>query len=54
MEAYKDVVRKRQAKEAETLASLTGWSIGDIRRKMGPDGVNVPDPKPWYRRIWKN
>src|SRR5262249_1300783 len=54
MDAYRDGVRERQAKEAETLASLTGWSIGDIRKKMGPDGVNLPDPRPWYRRLWKN
>jgi hypothetical protein len=54
MGPYRDAVRQRQAKEAETLASLTGWSIGDIRRKMGPDGASVPDPKPWYRRLWRN
>jgi len=54
MDAYRDRVRERQVKEAETLASLTGWSIGDIRKKMGPDGQNLPDPRPWYRRLWKN
>jgi len=54
MDAYRDRLRERQAKEAETLASLTGWSMGDIRKKMGAEGQNLPDPRPWYRRLWRN
>jgi hypothetical protein len=54
MAAYREGVRERRGHEAETLASLTGWSMGDIRVKMGSDGANLPDAKPWYRRLWKN
>jgi hypothetical protein len=53
-EEYRRTVRERHGREAETLASLTGWPMGDIRRKMGSDGTNLPDPAPWYRKLWKN
>ena len=45
-------LRDRRTKEAETLASLTGWSMPDIRQKMGPDGSEVKNPRPWYRKLW--
>lgn len=53
---YRETVRERQAREASTLASLTGWDLGEIRRKMklGEDGgapVSTPE-EPWYERIW--
>jgi hypothetical protein len=54
MEQYRRGVQERHGREAETLASLTGWPMSDIRRKMGTDGNNLPDPKPWYRKLWKN
>jgi hypothetical protein len=54
MEEYRRSVHERHGREAETLASLTGWPMGDIRRKMGTDGNNLPDPRPWYRKLWKN
>lgn len=38
----------RFEQEAQTLASLTGWNINDIRRKMKYDG-QAPDPGPWPR-----
>ncbi len=34
-EKYLEQVRERQHKEAETLATLTGWDIGEIRAKSG-------------------
>ena len=45
-EAYRKSLRQRQEKEAETLAHLTGWNIGDIRRKMGLVAAKVTSPVP--------
>jgi hypothetical protein len=33
--AYRTALASRREKEAQNLAGLTGWAIGDIRRKMG-------------------
>jgi hypothetical protein len=54
LDAYRAQIRLRRAKEAETLASLTGWNIERIRRKMGGDAEwETPrDPKPWWDRVW--
>ena len=47
---YRETVRKRQQLEATTLASLTGWEIGSIRKRMGlPAPVGVK----WWDRLWK-
>jgi len=53
---YRRSVRERRVKEAETLATLTGWDIASIRRKMGGgDWSDDPDkPTPWWDRVWKN
>jgi hypothetical protein len=52
---YRRSVRERRVKEAETLATLTGWDINSIRRKMGGDWSDDPDkPVPWWDRMWKN
>jgi hypothetical protein len=50
---YKRSLRPRFEKEAQTLAKLTGWNIGDIRRKMNI--ADLPDPveKPFWENIWK-
>jgi hypothetical protein len=49
---YQAQLRDRQEREAQQLANLTGWDIGDIRNKIPfPDGV-APDNKPWWKRIW--
>jgi hypothetical protein len=56
MDSYRRRLRERRAKEAETLAELTGWSLTDIRRKMGL-GTDWSDPQqdaPWWERIWTN
>jgi hypothetical protein len=53
--AYKAAVRERQEREAQTLASLTGWDIDDIRGKIDYiDGV-VPEPGDvsWWKRLWQ-
>lgn len=58
-EAYRRTVRDRQAREAETLATLTGWHLEDIRRKQGegpvapPRGPENDAPAPWWRKLWK-
>lgn len=52
---YRRQLAEREAKEAQTLASLTGWPLQEIRQKMGvkiddPAGV---DPQKWWERIWR-
>ena len=52
---YKQAVRERQDREAQTLASLTGWDIDDIRARIPYfDGMGPPPEKdPWWKRIWQ-
>jgi len=52
--AYNTAVRKRQEREAQTLANLTGWEIADIRSKIEfRDGLaSKPDEVPWWKRLW--
>jgi hypothetical protein len=54
--AYRQSVRERRAKEAETLANLTGWDIASIRRKMGEGWSDTgTDKEPqWWEQMWKN
>ena len=49
---YRDELRARAEREAGALASLTGWPIEDIRRKMGPayGAVRPDDVAPGGRR----
>ena len=52
---YRRALRERQSREAETLASLTGWSIDRIRRKI-PTLVEPSEPAEdpaWWDRLWK-
>jgi hypothetical protein len=52
--AYYTEVRKRQEREAETLAGLTGWDIDDIRKKIDYIDGAAPEPdSPWWKRLWK-
>lgn len=51
MEAYKKNLVERHNKEAETLATLTGWSIDDIRAKMGSKTTDEKNKK-WWEGIW--
>lgn len=54
--AYRTALRARQETEAQTLASMTGWNVGDIRRKAGlldPRPAQVTaEEQPWWRRMW--
>lgn len=53
---YKRELPKRHEREAQQLASLTGWDVNGIRRKMkldeSPD-VPVKKDDKWYKRIWE-
>jgi hypothetical protein len=52
--AYHEQTRKRLEREAQQLASLTGWDIDDIRARIDfPGGVRPDDePAPWWKRLW--
>jgi hypothetical protein len=49
---YRRSLVERRARESQQLASLTGWNIADIRKKMGPDPTIGPEPA-WWERLWK-
>jgi hypothetical protein len=48
---YKQELVRRWEREAQTLASLTGWKIGDIRRQMKL-GAATPEPENWWEKLW--
>jgi hypothetical protein len=52
--AYRQQLRERYEREAQTLASLTGWNIGDIRTQMNIASLPVSEEKRWYQRLWTN
>lgn len=52
--AYRQQLRERYEREAQTLATLTGWNIGDIRRTMNIETASVSIEKQWYQRLWAN
>lgn len=51
---YRAGLPKRYEQEAQTLASLTGWDIEDIRTRMKDGGQSfTPPPKEkWWENIW--
>ncbi len=51
---YRQQLRDRYEREAQTLANLTGWNIGEIRKSMNIASIPVPDEKKWYQRLWSN
>ncbi|MEM7276978.1 MAG: DUF2330 domain-containing protein [Pseudomonadota bacterium] len=53
-ENYRKSLVKRRQREAEQLASLTGWELSDILAKM-PKGSYTPptkEPKNWWEKLW--
>ncbi|MFO0706612.1 MAG: DUF2330 domain-containing protein [Nitrospira sp.] len=52
--AYRQQLRDRYEKEAQTLANLTGWNIEDIRKTMKIAALPADDDKKWYQRLWTN
>ncbi|HEX3556625.1 MAG TPA: DUF2330 domain-containing protein [Thermoanaerobaculia bacterium] len=56
-QSYRRELPKRFERQAETLASLTGWDVNKIRRKMNlKAGSTVPaipaDSDAWWKKIW--
>jgi hypothetical protein len=58
-ETYLRALPARHDREAQALASLTGWRVEDIRRRQGGGaGPAAPRPAddtttmPWWRRMW--
>jgi hypothetical protein len=54
-DAYRRALPERLDREAQTLASLTGWELEDIRRRIGL-GAGAPSgaepSKKWWERLW--
>ena len=48
---YVAELAKRRAQEAATLASLTGWPLEDIRKKMDL-GSGGQKPEKWWDTLW--
>jgi len=53
--AYRSGLAERRAKEAATLAELTGWDLKRIRGKMAvaADWSRPEDRMKWWDRLWK-
>ncbi|MDO9118311.1 MAG: DUF2330 domain-containing protein [Nitrospira sp.] len=51
---YRQQLRERYEREAQTLATLTGWNIGEIRKTMNIAAVPTVEGKKWYRQLWAN
>jgi hypothetical protein len=51
---YRESLRARAEQEATTLASLTGWPIEDIRRRIATVGgeSSQPDGRKWWRKLF--
>jgi hypothetical protein len=52
--AYRRQLRDRYEREAQTLATLTGWHIGEIRKTMNLESLPAADGRKWYQRLWSN
>ena len=53
-ERYREQLQVRQEREAQNLATLTGWKIDDIRNRMNasPRATPKPDERTWWQRMW--
>jgi hypothetical protein len=50
---YRSELAERRAREARTLADLTGWSLAEVWRKMDQSGpLPGEDDEPWWQRLW--
>ncbi|ELS03198.1 hypothetical protein Xen7305DRAFT_00029180 [Xenococcus sp. PCC 7305] len=50
---YRRSVQNRQETEAQTLASLTGWDLNEIRNKIEFISVEAENSEqPWWRNLW--
>jgi hypothetical protein len=46
--SYRRTLHERMEKEARNLASLTGWNISDVRKKMNLASYEEPREKKWW------
>lgn len=54
-QAYRKELPKRMEREAQTLASLTGWDIQKIRNRMNLKASGpAEEDEPWWKAIWKD
>jgi hypothetical protein len=51
---YVRTLGQRQEKEAQTLASYTGWDINEIRKKMGLNKTAKKEEESWWDQIFKD
>ena len=49
---YQVELHKRQEREAANVANLTGWRVGDVRKKMNLAEGKTTTPKHWWESIW--
>jgi hypothetical protein len=47
---YFEAVRKRQEREAQSLAGLTGWDLAQVRSRME---LQPADQQVWWERLWR-
>ena len=50
---YRRELGARREREAQALASLTGWDVNEIRKKQGPGPRAAVDDRYWWQKIWK-
>jgi len=51
---YRKTLPSRHEREAQELASLTGWNINAIREKMKLDPPAPTVEQKWWERLWPN
>jgi hypothetical protein len=51
---YVRTLAQRQEKEAQTLASYTGWDINEIRKKMGLGQGSAKKDETWWDKIFSD
>ncbi|HEY9420710.1 MAG TPA: DUF2330 domain-containing protein [Thermoanaerobaculia bacterium] len=53
---YRKELARRQDREAQTLASLTGWDVNKIRGRMNlkASASQPAEDEPWWKAIWKD
>jgi hypothetical protein len=54
-DGYRSALPERREREARSLASLTGWDVSEVRRKMNLGEAPAPaaEARPWWERLWK-
>jgi len=53
VEPYRHTVAERKEREAQQLASLTGWDLAQIRRRNGIDSRAAEPNAAWWERLWR-